>query len=204
MNKKILIAGFEPFGGEVINPSLEAVMSLPSKICDIGIRKLSLPVVFGKSKDVLYNVLDTDEFDVFICVGQAGGKTSINIERIAINIDDTNSPDNEGFAPKDQPIYAEGPDAYFTTLPIKKIVANLMEEGIPAAVSNTAGTYVCNHIMYAGLHYASQKRFQMKVGFVHIPYLPSQVLSKNNIPSMHLDNIVAALVAIVKTTMDEC
>ena len=142
MTKKILITGFEPFGGEAINPSLEAVMSLPDQIDNIAIKKAGLPVAFGKSADVLRNMLNKDAFDAVICVGQAGGKANINIERIAINIDDTKFPDNEGVAPTDTPIYADGPAAYFATLPIKKIAASLVEANIPAVVSNTAGTYV--------------------------------------------------------------
>ena len=199
MTKKILITGFEPFGGEAINPSLEAVMSLPDHMGDVVIKKMSLPVVFGRSASVLRDMLNEDEFDAVICVGQAGGKPNINIERIAINIDDTKSPDNEGFVPNDMPICTEGPAAYFATLPIKEIVANLVKANIPVVVSNTAGTYVCNHVMYEALHYAAQRRPQMKVGFVHIPYLPEQVLDKNNVPSMPLENIIEALIVIVKT-----
>jgi len=200
--KKILITGFEPFGGETINPSLEAVMSLPSQIDNIIIKKMSLPVVFGKSADVLYAALDAEDFDAVICVGQAGGKASINIERVAINMDDTKSPDNEGNTPIDQSIFPNSPAAYFSTLPIKEIVANLIEAAIPAVVSNTAGTYVCNHVMYAALHYAAQKQPQMKAGFVHIPYLPVQVLDKNNAPSMTLENVVAGLVVVVKAAVN--
>ena len=201
MSKKILFTGFEPFGGETINPSLEAVMSLPDQIDDIVIKKMGLPVAFGKSADVLRDMLNKDGFDAVICVGQAGGKASINIERIAINIDDCKSSDNEGAAPIDKPICPDGPAAYFATLPIKEIVANLVEANIPAVVSNTAGTYVCNHVMYEALRYAAQNRPKMIVGFVHIPYLPVQVLDKSNVPSMSLEVVVEALVVIAKTTL---
>jgi len=203
MIKKILITGFEPFGGETINPSLEAVMSLPGQIDGVAIKKMSLPVVFGKSADVLRAALDAEEFDAVISIGQAGGKAGINIERIAINIDDTKSPDSEGNTPKDAPICPESPAAYFATLPIKKIVSNLIDAGIPAVVSNTAGTYVCNHIMYTALHHAAQNRPQMKAGFVHIPYLPAQTLDKNNAPSMSLDNLIEGLTIIAKTIIAE-
>ena len=205
MTNKILITGFEPFGGEAINPSSEAVMSLPNQVDDIIIKKMSLPVVFGKSADVLLAALDEGDFDAVICVGQAGGKTSINIERIAINIDDTKprSPDNEGNAPNDQPIYQDSPAAYFATLPIKDIVTNLIKAGIPATISNTAGTYVCNHVMYHALHYVAQKRPEMKVGFVHIPYLPAQVLDKSNAPSMPLGSVIEALMVIARTIVEQ-
>ncbi|MCL2619581.1 MAG: pyroglutamyl-peptidase I [Defluviitaleaceae bacterium] len=197
--KKILITGFEPFGGETINPSWEAVKRLPDKIGDAVVEKMSLPVVFGESADKLIAEMRAEKPGAIICVGQAGGRAGINIERIAINIDDTKSPDNKGNQPTDTPICVDGPAAYFATLPVKQIVAALKEAQIPAVVSDTAGTYVCNHVMYTVLHHATKHSPQTKVGFIHIPYLPEQALDKNNAPSMSLDYIVRALEIIVDT-----
>lgn len=195
--KKILITGFEPFDGETINPSLEAVNHMPDKIGDTVIKKMSLPVVFGESGDKLIAEMDKYKPYAVICVGQAGGITGINIERVAINIDDSKNPDNKGNAPTDKTIYENGPAAYLATLPIKQLVSALKEAQIPAAVSNTAGTYVCNHVMYTALHHVNKHSTGTKVGFIHIPYLPQQTLDKNNAPSMSLDYIVKALEIIV-------
>ncbi|MCL2854660.1 MAG: pyroglutamyl-peptidase I [Defluviitaleaceae bacterium] len=199
--KKVLITGFEPFGGETINPSWEAVKALPDQIDGTIIKKLSLPVVFGKSGDMLISAINTEKPHAVICVGQAGGKASINVERIAINVDDTKTPDNEGNTPIDQPIRDGAPVAYFATLPVKSIVANLIKAHIPATISNTAGTYVCNHVMYAALHHASRHHPTFQAGFIHIPYLPAQVLEKPATPSMSLDNVVKALEIIIRSTI---
>jgi len=197
--KKILITGFEPFGGETINPSWEAVKRLPDKIGDTVVKKMSLPVVFGESADKLIAEMRAEKPDAVICVGQAGGRAGINIERIAINIDDTKNPDNRGNQPTDTSICVDGPAAYFATLPVKQIVVALKEAQIPAVVSDTAGTYVCNHVMYTALHHATKHSPQTKAGFIHIPYLPEQALDKNNAPSMSLDYIVRSLEIIVDT-----
>ena len=198
--KKILITGFDPFGGESTNPALAAVMALPDKIGDLVVIKRELPTVFGKSIDLLYNFLDSEAPDAVICVGQAGGRPNITVERVAINCNDSSMPDNAGNAPADQPIEPAGAAAYFATLPIKLIVDKLREGGIPAGISNSAGTYVCNQIMYGALHYAATHRPGMAAGFVHIPYLPSQVIDKPAAPSMPLDMLVLALQIIIKAS----
>lgn len=200
MPKNILITGFEPFGGEAINPSLEAVMALPGEIDGTKVTKMSLPVVFDKSADVLFEALKNASYDAIVSVGQAGGTSKITIERIAINIDDTKSPDNDGNSPIDQQIAQGAPVAYFATLPIKKILQNLIDQKIPATISNTAGTYVCNHIMYQVLHHIAQNNLKIQSGFIHIPYLPEQTLEKPaNTPSMPLENIIAALKIIIQS-----
>jgi len=199
MTKNILITGFEPFGGESINPALEAVMALPNEINGCKLTKLQLPVVFRKSIDVLYEALEKEKPFAVINVGQAGGQPDIRLERVAINIDDTNSPDNDGEKPTDTPIFPDAPAAYFATLPIKSIAENLNKKSIPASISNSAGTYVCNHIMYAALHYAAKSRPDIKAGFVHIPYLPSQAVGKKNAPSMSAESVITALKIIIKT-----
>ena len=198
---KILVTAFDPFGGESINPALVAVMQLPDEIDGATIIKRELPTVFDKSADILRQLLVEECPDAVISVGQAGGRAGITIERVAINIDDARMPDNDGITRQDSPIVPGGPAAYFSTLPIKPIVAALKEAGIPAFVSDSAGTFVCNHVMYTALHYATLKQIDMLAGFVHIPYLPQQVLDKPNMPSMSVENIVAGLEVLVKTIL---
>ena len=187
--KKILVTGFDPFGGEAINPATESVKQLPDEILGVQILKREIPTVFDRSIEVLYGILKEEQPDVVICVGQAGGRPNITVERIAINQDDARIPDNEG------------PAAYFSTLPIKAMVRDMKEAGVPAAVSNTAGTFVCNHIMYGALHYAALHQPNLKAGFVHIPYLPMQTVDKPTMPSMSRDEIVKGLTTLIKTAI---
>jgi pyroglutamyl-peptidase len=196
---KILVSGFDPFGGESINPSIEAVKRLPDSINEVEIIKLEIPTVIGKSIDKLTQAVETYLPDVVLCVGQAGGRSDISVERIAINIDDCRIKDNEGNQPIDEPIVVNGPDAYFLTLPIKSIVSNLQAQGIPASVSNSAGTFICNHVAYGMAHLAKTKYPNMKTGFIHIPFIPEQVLNKSNMPSLPLDCIIKALEMVIQT-----
>jgi len=195
---KVLVTAFDPFGGESINPALEAVMQLPDEIDGIRIVKKELPTVFGKSADILRLLLREEKPDAVISVGQAGGRPGITLERVAINIDDARMADNAGVVREDMTISPAGPAAYFSTLPIKTIVNALREARIPSAVSDSAGTFVCNHIMYSALHFAAQKQPGLKAGFVHIPYLPMQVLDRPGVASMGVDIVVAGLEVIVK------
>ncbi len=196
---KILVSGFDPFGGETINPSIEAVKRLPDSINGVEIIKLEIPTVIGKSIDVLTQAVEKHLPDVVLSVGQAGGRSDITVERIAINIDDCRIKDNEGNQPIDEPIVRDGPDAYFLTLPIKSIVSNLQSQGIPASVSNSAGTFICNHVAYGMAHLAKLKYPNMKTGFIHIPFIPEQVLNKSNMPSLSLDRIIKALEMSIQT-----
>lgn len=159
---KVLITGFDPFGGEKINPAWEAVRALPDNIDGIEVVKLQIPTVFKKSAKKLFENIDSVKPDVVICVGQAGGRYEFSVERVAINVDDGRIPDNDGYQPVDSPVFEDGENAYFSTLPIKAIVEEVKKAGIPAAVSNTAGTYVCNHIMYSLLYYLNKKQFKYK------------------------------------------
>ena len=199
--KKILVTGFDPFGGEAINPATESVKQLPDEILGVQILKREIPTVFDRSIEVLYGILKEEQPDVVICVGQAGGRPNITVERIAINQDDARIPDNDGKQPIDRTIFEEGPAAYFSTLPIKAMVRDMKEAGIPAAVSNTAGTFVCTHIMYGALHYAALHQPSLKAGFVHIPYLPMQTVDKPTMPSMSRDEIVKGLTTLIKTAI---
>ncbi|MGB3926446.1 MAG: pyroglutamyl-peptidase I [Caldicoprobacterales bacterium] len=190
---KILVTAFEPFGGEKVNPALETMQRLPDKIGKLQILKLELPTVFNKSMEKVWQFIEQQKPDAVISLGQAGGRACISIERVAINIDDTKMADNEGNAPVDQPIFEDGDNAYFSTLPIKKMVNAIKKIGIPAEVSNTAGTYVCNHVMYGVLYKIHKERLNIKAGFIHVPFIPEQVVDNPGRPSMSLENIVQAI-----------
>ena len=199
--KKVLVTCFDPFDGASVNPSQMAVTQLPHEIDGVQVLKQVIPTVFNKSIDTLYERLKAEAPDAVLCVGQAGGRPTITVERVAINIDDARIPDNEGHQPIDIPIFPNGPSAYFATLPIKAMVKNCHEMGIPAAISNTAGTFVCNHLMYAACHYAALHQPKLKAGFVHIPFVPEQTTDKPTMPSMSCTDIVTALVSLIKTTI---
>lgn len=199
---KVLITGFDPFGGEKINPAWEAVRALPDNIDGIEVVKLQIPTVFKKSAKKLFENIDSVKPDVVICVGQAGGRYEFSVERVAINLDDGRIPDNDGYQPVDSPVFEDGENAYFSTLPIKAIVEEVKKDGIPAAVSNTAGTYVCNHIMYSLLYYLNKNNLNIKGGFVHVPFIPEQVVEKKNTPYMELTRITKALEISIKAIRD--
>lgn len=195
---KILITGFNPFGGEKINPAWEAVSALPDKIDEVEIVKVQLPTVLKTSTLKLFEAIDTFNPDAVICVGQAGGRFNFNVERVAINIDDGRIPDNDGYQPIDATIFEDGENAYFSNLPIKAMVEEVKQAGVPAAVSNTAGTYVCNHIMYSLLYYIKKHNLNIRGGFVHVPYIAQQVMGKKNVPFVELDSITRGLTACVR------
>lgn len=199
---KILITGFDPFGGENINPALEAVKKLPDTILGSEIIKIEIPTVFRKSLEKIEENIIKHNPDVVISVGQAGGRFGVTPERVAINMDDARIKDNEGNQPIDMPIFKDGEAAYFSTLPIKAMVKEMNDNGIPASISNSAGTFVCNHVMY-GLLYLIDKKFpNIRGGFVHVPYIPSQVTTKPNTPSMSIENITKGLELIIKAVIE--
>ena len=200
---KLLITGFEPFGGETINPAYEAVKTLEDKIMNTEIIKREIPTVFNKSIEVLENLIENEKPDIVICIGQAGGRYDISLERVAINIDDARIKDNEGNQPVDIKIFEDGENAYFTSLPIKRMVKKIREAGIPASISNTAGTFVCNHIMYGLLYLIDKKYPNIRGGFIHVPYLPEQVISKRNMPSMSIENIRKGLRLAVEVVLEK-
>ena len=199
---KILITGFDPFGGESINPALEAVKKLPTTILNSEVIKIEIPTVFEKSlKKIEENIIKHNP-DVVISVGQAGGRFGITPERVAINIDDARIKDNEGNQPIDIKIFEDGENAYFSNLPIKAMVKEMTDNGIPASVSNSAGTFVCNHVMYGILYLIDKKYPNMKGGFIHVPYIPSQVVTKPNNPSMSIDDIAKGLELCIKAVIE--
>ena len=185
--KKLLITGFEPFGGEDINPSWEAVSLLPEKIGEYNLTKVRITVVFEKSAQIVIDEAEKLCLDAIICVGQAGGRSSITPEYVAINIRNAKMPDNKGQCPSDQPIVEGGETAYFSTIPVRKIEPSLLSAGIPAQISYSAGTYVCNDVLYKLLaHFYNS---DVKVGFIHVPYSKEQ----GKEPCMELAEIVKGL-----------
>ncbi|EMF0717681.1 pyroglutamyl-peptidase I [Citrobacter freundii] len=199
--KTVLITGFEPFGGESVNPSWEVVSGLDNVIID-GCRVVArqLPCVFGESIDVLNAAIDALSPSLVLAVGQAGGRTDITVERVAINVDDARIADNQGRQPVDEPIVDDGPAAWFSTLPIKAMVAAMRCAGIPASVSQSAGTFVCNHVMYGLLHKLRDTP-AAKGGFIHIPYLPEQAAAHPGAPSMAAETVRRALEVAIITAL---
>lgn len=204
--KRILITGFDPFGGEKINPAYEAVKGLKDKIEGYEIIKKEIPTVFVKSYEKLFELIEEIKPEIVICVGQAGGRFEITPERVAINLDDARIPDNEGNQPIDMEIFSDGKSAYFSNLPIKKIALDIQNSGIPSVVSNTAGTFVCNHIMYALMYYIHKNNLNIKGGFIHVPYLPEQVIDKKGQPYMSQElmtkGLEIALISSIKNDKD--
>lgn len=200
---KILLTAFEPFGGETVNPAQEAVHALGERIAGAEIVRIDVPVVFGKSIDTVVCAMRAERFDAVICVGQAGGRFAITPERVAINLDDARIPDNEGNQPVDTPVVPDGAPAYFSTLPVKNIVARIRAAGVPAELSNSAGTYVCNHLMYGVLHHIAREFPGMRGGFIHVPFLHEQALTRPNMPSLSMRDLTAGLEAAVAAVAEE-
>ena len=197
----VLITGFDPFGGEPINPAWEAVKAMKDEIAGAKITKLQIPTVVNKSIAKVHEKMMELRPDIVISIGQAGGRYDITPERVAINLDDARIKDNEGNQPIDVPIYEDGAPAYFSDLPIKAMVQHIREAGLPASVSNTAGTFVCNHLMYGVLYTLAKEYPGVRGGFMHVPFIPEQVVERPApAPSMNLKDIArgieAAIVAI--------
>ena len=184
--KKLLITGFDPFDGATINPSWEAVKLLPDTIGEYEIHKLQIPTVFGLAPRTVLEAAEKLQPDVIISVGQAGTRPAITPERIGINVRDARITDNAGISPKDESIVPGGPDGYFSTLPVKAMIAAISDAGIPASISNTAGTFVCNDVLYSLLHHFAGT--DTRCGFIHVPWLPEQ-----GEPSLPLETTAKAL-----------
>jgi pyroglutamyl-peptidase len=202
----VLLTGFEPFGGEPVNPSWLAARALDGEVI-AGARVVAreLPCVFGDAVDALEAAIDGLAPALVICTGQAGGRDALTVERVAINVDDARVADNAGKQPIDEPIVEGAPAAYFATLPLKAIVAALRAEGLRADVSQTAGTFVCNHVFF-GLMHALASRPGIRGGFVHVPFLPEQALravppGARPPPSMTLDDLVRGLRVVIATSL---
>ncbi|MGB4590295.1 MAG: pyroglutamyl-peptidase I [Clostridiaceae bacterium] len=200
---KILITAFDPFGGDLINPALEAVKLMKEEISGAQIIKLEVPTVFNKCIDKVVEAIHKEKPDVVLNVGQAGGRFEVTPERVAINIDDARIKDNEGKQPIDKPIYEDGEPAYFATLPVKAMVKEIKAAGLPSSLSNSAGTFVCNHLMYGTLYNVSKIDKNIKAGFIHVPFIPEQVaIRPAPAPSMSIADIARALEAAVKAIVE--
>ena len=184
--KKLLITGFDPFDGATVNPSWEAVKLLPDTVGDYELYKLQIPTVFGLAPKTVLEKAAEVQPDVIISVGQAGTRPAVTPERIGINVRDARIADNAGISPKDEPIVPGGPDGLFSTLPVKAMIAAIQEAGLPASVSNTAGTFVCNDVLYSLLHHYAGSN--VRCSFIHVPWLPEQ-----GEPSLPLESTAKAL-----------
>jgi pyroglutamyl-peptidase len=201
---RVLVTAFEPFGGESVNPSQQAVRRLADgpPMDGVELRTAFLPVVFGEAIEALERAIAEHEPDLVLCAGEAGGRFAVTPERVAVNVNDAPFPDNAGNRPVDEPIVPGGPVAYLSTLPVAAIVDALRADGIPAAKSSTAENYVCNNVFYGLMHHIATVRPQLVGGFVHVPYVHEQVVHRlDPQPSMSLDTITRALRIAVTTSV---
>jgi len=196
---RILVTGFEPFGGATVNPASLAVQKLKTTARgSVEVVTREIPTVFGKSAKAVEDAILEFSPQAVISVGQAGGTPGIRVEKVALNLDDARIPDNEGNCPADSPIDPTGPVAYWAGIPVREVVDAIQMKGIPAAISHSAGTFVCNHVFYSTCNFVAKKDMRIKVGFIHVPYLPCQVVGKGEAPSMPLECIVIALESAVQ------
>jgi pyroglutamyl-peptidase len=195
----VLVTAFEPFGGEAVNASREVLSRLdPAGLPGVELRRAVLPVVFGHGAEVLRAAVVEHRPDVVICLGQADGRADITPEKVAVNFDDARIADNAGQRPVDLPIVAGGPAAYFSTLPVGAMVAGLRAKGVPASLSLSAGSFVCNHVFYALMHFLAAERPEVRGGFVHLPCLPEQVKGRPGAPGLALERSLVGVAEAVR------
>ena len=190
---KLLVTGFEPFGGETVNPAWEAVQRLPERIGAWKLTKLQVPTVFGSAAECVLSRAQTLLPDAVVCVGQAGGRRAVTPELVAINLQYASIADNRGQQPQDVPCVPGAPNAYFSTLPVRRMAEAIRAAGLPGELSYSAGSFVCNDLLFRLLH--RYDGTQTRVCFIHVPYLPEQ--AKNGVPSMQLDDMIRALEAAI-------
>lgn len=195
---KILVTGFDPFGVDKVNPALETIKLLPQKISNHDIITLEVPTVGYKSLEIIEKAIIEHNPDVILSIGQASGRYDITVERVGINLDDYRIPDNEGQQFVDKKIFEDGPDAYFVKLPTKEMVENIKKNNIPASLSYTAGTFICNHVLYGVSHLVETKYKEKLSGFIHIPCLPEQAINAKNMPSMSKETILKGIIAAIE------
>ena len=193
----ILVAAFEPFDGQALNTALEALKQLPYEIGNHKLTKLELPTVFYEANDVLVQCITQNDIDAVLTIGQAGGRSELTPERVALNIDDARIPDNKGQQPIDIPIQQDGAPAYFSNMPVKKMTAAIQQSGVEAQLSNTAGTFVCNHIFYQAGYLQATEYPELLFGFIHVPYISEQLNAQSAQPIMSLTTIVTGLTAAI-------
>ena len=201
-----LVTGFTPFNGEKINSSWQIVKALPGAISGYKIIKLRVPTEFGRSINVVIKAIDKLKPDIVLCLGQAGGRAQMSVERVAINVNDARIVDNAGVQPIDEAIAEDAPAAYFCTLPVKAMVHSMLDQNIPAEVSNTAGTFVCNHLIFGVLHHIALRQYPIRAGFMHVPFVDSQVVGRDDVPSLTLPAMIeatkTAIIAAIKHRAD--
>ncbi len=196
------MTGFAPFGGESVNPSWQAARRLEGwTAAGRIVAAREMPCAFGAAREALEAAIVELRPEAAIAVGQAGGRADFSIERVAVNLDDADKPDNDGQQPSDEPVIVGGPAAYFASLPVKAIVAALRDAGLPASISNTAGGFVCNHLFYAACHLRETRFPAMRVGFIHVPYALEQGARHPGAPTMAIDTIVEGLKIAIETTI---
>jgi pyroglutamyl-peptidase len=200
----ILLTGFEPFGGQSVNPSWVAAQSARDLLRAEGlaVEAVELPCVFGAAGSVLREVLGDLEPELVVCIGQAGGRGRVSLERVAINCDDAPIPDNAGNQPVDREVVPGGPAAYFTSLPVKAALLAVEKAGIPVEISQTAGTYVCNHAFFTLMHELASHP-GVRGGFVHVPFAPDQVEQGSGKPSLPVASMAEAIAAVVRTSLSQ-
>lgn len=200
---KILLTAFDPFGGEVVNPALEAVKRVKENINGAEIIKLEIPTVFRKGPKTIFQKIDELNPDVVLSIGQAGGRSAIAVEFVGINWADGRIPDNDGNQPIGEKIFEDGETAYFSNLPVKAMVENIRKNNLPAFVSYTAGTYVCNDVLYSVLYYIHKHNKEMKSGFIHVPFAPDQAIDKpNGTPTMSIEDITRAIEYAIEAILE--
>ena len=204
--RPVLVTGFEPFGGEDINPSWEICRQLPAAIGRARVHTLCVPTEFRRAIEVVADAIERLGPGLVILLGQAGGRPCLSVERVAINVDDARIADNAGCQPVDEPVAPAGPAAYFATVPVKAMTAAIRAAGVPAEVSNSAGTFVCNHLFYGVLHFLAVSGRPARAGFIHAPWLDSQAVARPDEPAMALATMVrgveAAIAAALETATD--
>ena len=192
----ILFTAFEPFQQETINATMEALALLPDSAHGHALTRRILPVEFGKAITAIETLVEELSPDAVICLGQATGRSDVTPERVAINVSDARIPDNGGFQPADLPIREDGPAAYFSTLPVRDMIAAMKKVGVPASLSNTAGTFVCNNLMYGLLDYLHRTGRHIPAGFIHIPATPAQAVERPS-PSLAPETVAKGLLAAI-------
>ena len=195
---RVLVTGFEPFGGAKGNASLEAVRRLPARIGALEIATAELPTSYRRSLPALEAAIARTTPQIVLCVGQAGDRSALCVERVAVNIQDASIPDNDGARPVDAPVVAGGPAAYLATLPVRAVVAALRAEELPAELSMSAGTFVCNHVFYGLMHLAAMRRHPFRAGFLHVPPLPQQ--AQGSAPSMAVEDLVRGIAVVLEAS----
>ena len=199
---KILLTGFEPFGGEKINPAFEILKSLPDSIDGHEILKRELPTSYKESTRAIESLLEAERPDVVLSLGQAGGSFGLVVEKVGLNLRDANAADNDGHLASHEIIYEDGNTAYYSTLPVKAMVKRIKESNVPASLSYSAGAYVCNNVLYT-LLYLNQKHYKdMRCGFIHVPYFPEQIIEKRRVFYMTREEMHRGLMAAVSAIIE--